>query len=322
MALGSSLFATAVPKRSGPAAGADIRARIARNRARRLSIADAMKLEAGVTGHEVNTENFAGLAYLGTGRIFSPEGSNMMQLYTVAHECGHIFLHDKPPGSRLPSHVMEMEAESYAHQAFREHGMRLPAHFTQWGRSYVGSWIEKDQASGVAIDPRAIAYAAGTRSPYEPLRRAPATWTRFSAAGSVLPGPARRLRALLVRAWHRGMRWLRRRFEPVVRLVAPVATRERPVIAGAWALAALVLRHLLLGACLSLAMLDATSAWLGLGRLLQPHSHQLTGLGWFAVLCGALLWTDLVVALRVALGPLTRGEQRPGPKSEPAVSSG
>ena len=43
--------------------GEEIRAKIAANRAKRLAIADAMKREAGVTGHEVHNEDFGGLAY-------------------------------------------------------------------------------------------------------------------------------------------------------------------------------------------------------------------------------------------------------------------
>jgi hypothetical protein len=156
--------------------GQEIRAKIAANREKRLSIAEAMKQEAGVTEHTVNTENFSGLAYLGTGRILSPEGRNMRQLYIVAHECGHIFLHNSGEGYHLPSHVKEMEAESYAHQAFRQHGMTMPRRLSKWGRTYVGSWIAKDRAAGVTIDPRAEAYAAGGRSPYKPLRMTPPEW--------------------------------------------------------------------------------------------------------------------------------------------------
>lgn len=166
--------------------GDQIRARIEANRIKRLSIAESMKEEAGVTGHEINREDFAGLAYIGTGKILSPEGQNMRQLYTVAHECGHIFLHNDPPGQFLPAHVMEMEAESYAHQAFREHGMELPRVLSQWGRLYVGSWVEKDRAAGIAIDARAEAYRTGARSPYEPLRMVPTTW-RLHRADPVKP---------------------------------------------------------------------------------------------------------------------------------------
>jgi hypothetical protein len=110
----------------------------------------------------------------------------------LAHECGHIFLHNSGPGYTLPGHVKELEAESYAHQAFREHGMTLPLKLSKWGRTYVGSWIEKDRAANIPIDPRAIAYAAGRRSPYEPLRMVPPTWKIHAAATSAPPTiPAR-----------------------------------------------------------------------------------------------------------------------------------
>jgi hypothetical protein len=145
-----------------------------------------MKREAGVTEHTVheNKEDLSGLAYIGTGRILSPEGRKIVQLYTLAHECGHIFLHNTGDGYWLPGHVKELEAESYAHQAFREHGMTLPRRLSDGGRWYVGSWVEKDRAAGIPIDPRAVAYAAGRRSPYEPLRKVPATWRIFREAGA------------------------------------------------------------------------------------------------------------------------------------------
>jgi hypothetical protein len=99
----------------------------------------------------------------------------------LAHECGHIFLHNSGPGYALPTHVKEFEAESYAHQAFREHGMTLPRRLSTLGREYVASWIDKDRAANIPIDPRAVAYAAGRLSPYEPLRMVPATWKIFHA---------------------------------------------------------------------------------------------------------------------------------------------
>ena len=161
--------------------GAQIRAKIAANRARRLAIADAMKREAGVAGDNVHKEDFGGLAYIGTGRIYSPEGRKIVQLYTFAHECGHIFLHNTGPGYWLPGHLKEFEAECYTHQAFREHGMTAPRRLSKWGRDYVASWIAKDRAANISIDPRAEAYAAGLRSPYEPLRMVPLTWKLFRA---------------------------------------------------------------------------------------------------------------------------------------------
>jgi hypothetical protein len=186
MSISSVVLEPTTPLR-GPNKGAEIRAKIAANRAKRLGIAEAMKNEAGVTAHTVNRENLAGLAYIGTGGIYSPEGRKIVQLYTLAHECGHIFLHNSGPGYALPGHVKEFEAESYAHQAFREHGMTMPRKLSRWGRNYVGSWIEKDRAANITIDPRAVAYAAGRRSPYEPLRIVPATWKIFRAEADPTP---------------------------------------------------------------------------------------------------------------------------------------
>jgi hypothetical protein len=188
--------------------GDEIRAKIAANRAKRLRIAGAMKQEAGVTEHTVHQEDFGGLAYIGTGRIYSPEGRKIVQLYTLAHECGHIFLHNSGPGYALPSHIKEFEAESYAHQAFREHGMTVPRGLSDWGRKYVASWIDKDRAANVPIDPRAIAYATGRLSPYEPLRMVPSTWELFRPAVSSAPptiaaGWSYSLRAAVNRALQR-----------------------------------------------------------------------------------------------------------------------
>lgn len=199
------------PVAAGPSKGEQIKARIAANREKRLGIAEAMKQEAGVTEHELNEnrEDLSGLAWFATGKIRSPEGENIWQLYTLAHECGHIFLHSGSVGIRLQPHVKEMEAESYAQQAMREYGMRVPRWLTDGGRRYVGSWIEKDRSNGIAIDPRAIAYANGTRSPYEPLRMLPTTWTLHAA----IAVPSQRINSLRrsIERWMRpqpgSLRW-------------------------------------------------------------------------------------------------------------------
>jgi hypothetical protein len=160
--------------------GDEIRAKIEENRQKRLLIGNAMMREAGVRGQEINAldSDDSGLAWLNTGEIRSPEGRTIWKLHTVAHECGHIFLHGSGKrGYGLPSHVKEMEAESYAHQALAAYGMKSPKRWTDWGRQYVGTWVVKDRAAGIPIDPRVLAYVAGTRSPYEPLRDQPAAWT-------------------------------------------------------------------------------------------------------------------------------------------------
>lgn len=186
------------PSRSS---GQDIRARIEANRRKRLAFANAMKREAGVVEHNVWAKESEGLAELAHARIHSPAGRNLRELYIVAHECGHIFLHGSGQGRRLPAHVMELEAETYAHHAFRHYGMKVPKEVTRFSRWYVGTWIEKDRASGIRIDPRAEAFARGERSPFEPLRMVPLTWR---GVGELLPPeaqPAKSFAAASLGVW-------------------------------------------------------------------------------------------------------------------------
>ena len=55
-----------------------------------------MKNEAGVTEHTVNKENLAGLAYIGTGGIYSPEGRKIVQLCTLAHKFSSLVVSHAP----------------------------------------------------------------------------------------------------------------------------------------------------------------------------------------------------------------------------------
>lgn len=157
--------------------GDEIRARIAANAQKRFEIAEAMKAEAGVRAHDLTGERDGGIAWTDRARILAPAGENRVQLATLAHECGHVFLHSPgSPGYYMPGHVKELEAECYAHQAFAAHGMRMPSQITNWGRAYVGQWVTNDRAVGIPIDPRAEAYAAGKLSPFTPLRAVPLSW--------------------------------------------------------------------------------------------------------------------------------------------------
>jgi|LNFM01.1.fsa_nt_gb hypothetical protein len=282
------------PPAHGKLKGDQIRQRIDDNRMKRLAIAEAMKNEAGVTGHEVNKEGFGGLAYIGTGRIVSPAGQNILQLYTVAHECGHIFLQDTPPGIYLPSHVKEMEAESYAHQAFREHGMTMPRRLSDWGRRYVGSWIEKDIAAGVAIDPRAVAYANGTRSPYEQLRMVPDTWRLHTAeasgvARSVSMPTGIRLRAASVR---RGWRWL-------AGTMRSAALREGTIVHDAVSLFRETIFNAIVGSIIALGLTVPLH-----NNNYLPELGPAPSLGWFTVfhllaaIAAGVIWSGTVLLWR------------------------
>ena len=150
-----------------------------------------MKAEAGVTEHTINEHDLSGWARLGTGLIHSPEGRRIDQLTTLAHECGHNFLHGDGIGRWLPSHVMEYEAECYAELALIHHGMSMNFGRRQFGRRYVGTWVDKDRADGIPIDPRVTAFVAGHSDLRIPMRKTPEDWqhkyTNFSATELYAP---------------------------------------------------------------------------------------------------------------------------------------
>lgn len=138
----------------------------ARERYRR--IAEALKKEAGVLRHYTHKQ-ISGLAWTGDRRILAPEGVTRRQLYVLAHECGHIVLHSAPATRSKPNHVLEHEAEVYAHRAFARYGLEVPPASAEWARNYVGRWIAKDRAAGIRICPDAAAFSLNVSSPQAPL---------------------------------------------------------------------------------------------------------------------------------------------------------
>lgn len=163
-------------KRKRRTSGIEIRARIEANARKRRSIAEQMKREAGVRAHLENRTELSGLAWTNTGCIETPESRNIANLYVLAHECGHVFLHMTGVGRILPSHVMEYEAECYAHQALRHHGMTVPPMHTAQARRYVTAMMDQDRAQRLPISPAAERFASGAGSPFAPLRDHPKSW--------------------------------------------------------------------------------------------------------------------------------------------------
>jgi hypothetical protein len=95
----------------------------------------------------------AGLRYEAIGRMYVPEGYTVSyrksltgccdfknrviwaprpitrkSLYIFLHECGHAHLHQ---GRKKTRHVEEMEAERWAHEKMREHGVAVPRDMTK-----------------------------------------------------------------------------------------------------------------------------------------------------------------------------------------------
>jgi hypothetical protein len=135
-----------------PATGEKLQARRREAAERYLEIATALKIEAGVKRHDVCKE-LRGLAYCDSGVIDAPEGRTRKQLYILAHECAHVALKHGQHRWRKnkPGHVVELEAERWAHDALRRHGVPVPRAMSRRARNYVSHWIAKDERNGVIV---------------------------------------------------------------------------------------------------------------------------------------------------------------------------
>lgn len=85
------------------------------------------------------------------------------RLYVVAHECGHVALH-KPPRRSKPVYKIEFEAEQYAIEALRRHGVAVPKCMVEAGRGYVARKIARARRRGAKfIEPKILAWAYAAR---------------------------------------------------------------------------------------------------------------------------------------------------------------
>jgi hypothetical protein len=89
--------------------------------------------------------------------IQAPRPVTRRSLYIFLHECAHAHLHR---GRKPKAHVREMEAEKWAHEKMREHGVAVPRDMTKRAREYVARKIEQARRSGARrIDRSAARYA-------------------------------------------------------------------------------------------------------------------------------------------------------------------
>ena len=155
-----------IPGQLQPTTGEELLRRRRQAEAKFLQIAAALKAEAGITRHDVCKE-LRGLAWCDSGVILAPEGRTRKQLYILAHECAHVALKhgEQPDRARKPQHVEELEAEQWAHDALRRHGVPVPRVMTHGARRYVGHWIEKDERNGVVVTHEEALRFAGQLTP-------------------------------------------------------------------------------------------------------------------------------------------------------------
>jgi hypothetical protein len=141
--------------------GAELQAARQAATERFLLIAAALKAEAGITEHVIR-KSLSGYAWP-SGKISAPEGRTRKQLYILAHECGHIAL--KHFSRKQPRHVEEMQAEKWAHDALRRHGVSVPRSMTTRAKQYVARKIRQAIRRGAKrIDPEAARYAASLKA--------------------------------------------------------------------------------------------------------------------------------------------------------------
>lgn|SRR5262245_7592371 len=89
--------------------------------------------------------------------IQAPRPVTRRSLYVFLHECAHAHLHVE---RRLKVHVMEMQAEQWAHEKMRENGVPVPHKETRRAKRYVAHKIRKALRRGAKrIDPAAKRYA-------------------------------------------------------------------------------------------------------------------------------------------------------------------
>ena len=76
-------------------------------------------------------------------QIDTPEPKTRKSLYIFLHEVGHARLHSD--GKRKLRYIEEYEAEIFAHNKMREHGLAVPAAMTERARKYVARKIHQAQ---------------------------------------------------------------------------------------------------------------------------------------------------------------------------------
>lgn len=116
-------------------------------------------------------KSLTGRCWFAEKKIEAPWPRTRKSLYIFLHECAHAHLHqplwERSPAAyrKKPKHVVEHEAEMWAHAKMREHGVPVPRDMTVRAKAYVARKIRQAVRRGaINIDPAAKAYAAKRKS--------------------------------------------------------------------------------------------------------------------------------------------------------------
>lgn len=125
-------------------------------------VAAKLAEEAGVVTVQEDRRRLAGRANAKDRRISVPPPTTRRRLYVFAHECGHVLLgHD----GRKTRHREEYEAERWAHDALRRHGIRVSRRSSHSAKKYVRRRITEAFLRGSKrIDPEAAKWSGWSPS--------------------------------------------------------------------------------------------------------------------------------------------------------------
>lgn len=139
----------------------DGRARMAE---RCREVAAKLAAEAGVVTVEETRSNLSGRASPRERWIKVPPPTTRRRLYIFAHECGHVALNHV---GKKPRHRQEYEAERWAHDALRRHGIAVPKKSTARAKKYVRQKIRQAIDRGAKhIDQEAAKWSGWAATAY------------------------------------------------------------------------------------------------------------------------------------------------------------
>lgn len=105
-------------------------------------------------------KSLTGVHYGSKKLIQAPRPRTRKSLYIFLHECAHAQLGHSHNG-RMPRHVEEMQAEKWAHEKMRGHGIAVPRAMTKRAKQYVARKIRQAVKRGAKhINPQARKFAA------------------------------------------------------------------------------------------------------------------------------------------------------------------
>ena len=101
-------------------------------------------------------KQLSGRAWVSIKKVSVPRPRTRRALHIYLHEIAHIVLDHR---RQKPRHVEEYEAETWAFETMRKHGISVPRKSLQRAKQYVARKIQQAKARGAKrIDPKAKAF--------------------------------------------------------------------------------------------------------------------------------------------------------------------